>query len=124
MRWASSGGVGILVDMALVVLITAFGIALGGLLAGGDLATPVAGTAVLFLYGAAMIGIGVAVGGVLGTRLAAPIVAVVVLVTWLVQTTWAALQACPTSIQQLALTNHYGQPLSASGTGVASSSRS
>ncbi len=109
MRWASSGGVGILVDMALVVLITAFGIALGGLLAGGDLATPVAGTAVLFLYGAAMIGIGVAAGGVLGTRLAAPIVAVVVLVTWLVQIL-GPLFKLPDLIQQLALTNHYGQP--------------
>jgi hypothetical protein len=40
---------------------------------------------VLFFYGAALIGIGIAVGGVFGTRLAAPVVAIVVLATWIVQ---------------------------------------
>ena len=48
-RWAGSGGIGILVDMALVVLLTAVGIAIGGLIAGGDLANPLAGSTVLVL---------------------------------------------------------------------------
>ena len=109
-RWAGSGGVGILVDMALVVLLTAVGIAIGGLTAGGDLLTPLTGTSVLFFYGAALIGIGIGVGGVFGTRLAAPIVAIVVLATWIVQLI-GPLLGLPDFIQQLALTNHYGQPM-------------
>ena len=109
-RWAGSGGVGILVDMALVVLLTAVGIAIGGVIAGGELATPLAGSTVLFFYGAALIGIGLAVGGLVGTRLAAPVVAVVVLVTWMVQLL-GPLFNLPDFIQQLALTNHYGQPM-------------
>jgi ABC-2 type transport system permease protein len=109
LRWAGSGGVGILVDMALVVVITAVGIAIGGLIAGGDLTNPIAGTTVLFFYGAAIIGIGVFVGGVFGARLAAPVAAIVVLVTWLVQLL-GPLFKLPDFIQQLALTNHFGQP--------------
>jgi ABC-2 type transport system permease protein len=109
-RWAVSGGVGILADMALVVVLTAIGIGIGGTLAGGDFVTPVAGTLVLFAYGAALIGIGVLVGGLFGTRLAAPAVAVVVLLTWLVQLL-GPLFDLPEIVQNLALTKHYGQPM-------------
>ena len=110
MRWAASGGVGVLVDMALIVVLTAVGIAIGGATAGGDLATPLAGTLVLFFYGAALIGIGIAAGGIFGTRLATPVVAVVVLLTWLLQVL-GPLFKLPDFVQQLALTNHYGQPM-------------
>jgi len=110
-RWATSGGVGILVDMFLVVLITSLGIALGGVLAqGSDVLTPMIGAIVLFFYGAALLGIGLAVGGVLGTRFAVPVVAIVVLLTWLVQL-FGQLFNLPDFVQQLALTNHYGQPM-------------
>ena len=101
LRWAGSGGVGILVDLALVVLLTAVGIAIGGLIAGGDLVNPLTGSTVLFFYGAALIGIGVAVGGLLGARLAVPVVAVVVLATWMVQLL-GPLFNLPDFIQQLA----------------------
>jgi ABC-2 type transport system permease protein len=109
-RWASSGGIGILVDMALVVVLTAVGIAVGGLLASGDIVTPLVGTSVLFVYGAALIGIGVAVGGMFGSRLAVPVVAFIVLATWLVRLLGPLLDL-PDFIRQLALTNHYGQPM-------------
>ncbi|HEY7024290.1 MAG TPA: ABC transporter permease subunit [Candidatus Limnocylindrales bacterium] len=109
-RWAGNTAIGVLVDMALVVVLTAFGIAIGGATAGGDLLTPLTGTFVLFAYGAALIGIGVAVGGLWATRLAAPVVALVVLLTWLLQIL-GPLFNLPDFVQQLALTNHYGQPM-------------
>jgi putative exporter of polyketide antibiotics len=77
---------------------------------------------VLFFYGATLIGIGMAVGGLFGTRLAAPVAAVVVLVTWFVQLLGPLLNL-PDFIQQLAITNHYGQPMVGIGTGAASSLR-
>jgi ABC-2 type transport system permease protein len=109
-RWAGNTAIGVLVDMALVVVLTAIGIAIGGATAGGDLLTPLTGTFVLFAYGAALIGIGVAVGGLWATRLAAPVVALVVLLTWLLQIL-GPLFNLPDFVQQLALTNHYGQPM-------------
>jgi len=109
-RWAGSTAIGVLVDMALVVVLTAIGIGIGGATAGGDLLTPLTGTFVLFAYGAALIGIGVAVGGLFATRWAAPVVAVVVLLTWLLQIL-GPLFKLPDFVQQLALTNHYGQPM-------------
>jgi ABC-2 type transport system permease protein len=109
-RWAASSGAGILVDILLIVAIVALGIAIGGATSGGDLTTPLIGTFVLFFYGAALIGIGIAVGGLIGTRFAAPVVAVVVLVTWFAQLL-GPLFNLPDWFQQLALTNHYGQPM-------------
>ncbi len=110
LRWAASSGTGILIDMFLVVLLTALGIAIGGATSGGDLTTPLIGTLVLFFYGAALIGIGVAVGGLIGTRFAAPAVALVVLLTWFTQLL-GPLFKLPDWVQQLAITNHYGQPM-------------
>jgi polyether ionophore transport system permease protein len=110
-RWAGSGGAGILVDMAVVVALTAVGIGIGGAIAqAGDVLTPLAGTLVLFFYGAALIGIGMAVGGLLGNRFAAPITVLVVLLTWFVQLLGPLLNL-PDFVQQLALTNHIGQPM-------------
>jgi len=109
-RWAGSTAIGVLVDMALVVVLTAIGIGIGGATAAGDLLTPLTGTFVLFAYGAALIGIAVAVGGLFTTRWAAPVVAIVVLLTWLLQIL-GPLFNLPDWVQQLALTNHYGQPM-------------
>jgi ABC-2 type transport system permease protein len=110
LRWATSSGIGVLVDMALIVVLTALGIGIGGAIAGGDLVTPLAGTLVLFAYGAALIGIGVLVGGLFGSRLAAPAVVVVVFLTWFVQLL-GPLFNLPDWVVNLALTNHYGQPM-------------
>jgi ABC-2 type transport system permease protein len=109
-RWLGSGGLGMLVDMALVVVLTALGIAIGGAIAGGELATPLTGSLALFAYGAALIGIGVFVAGVFSARLAAPAVVVVVFVTWLLQLL-GPLFNLPEVVQNLALTRHYGQPM-------------
>jgi len=110
-RWATSSGVGVLADMLLVVVITAIAIGIGGLIAqGSDVLTPTIGVLALFFYGAALIGIGMAVGGLIGTRFAALAVGLVVLLTWFVQLL-GPLFNLPDVVQQLALTNHLGQPM-------------
>jgi putative exporter of polyketide antibiotics len=91
-------------------LVSAIGVAIGALLAGGDLATPVSGTLVLGLFAIAMAGIGVAIGGLFGTRFAGPAVAVIVIVTWFLDILAPALNL-PDVAHQLALTTHYGQPM-------------
>jgi len=57
-----------------------------------------------------LVGIGHAIGGVVGTRFAAPIVVVFVIVTWGLQLL-GQLLGLPDVVRQLALTSHFGQPM-------------
>ena len=109
-RWAAAGGLGMFVNVAIFVVLTAAGIGIGVLSSGGDIATPVLGSLVLGLYAAALVGVGLVVGGLFGTRFAAPVVVIFVIVTWLVQILGALLNL-PELVRQLALTAHYGQPM-------------
>ncbi len=109
-RWAVSSALAMVVDMALLVVLVAIGIGLGGLSTGGDLLTPMLGSLVLAFYGWALIGIGFGVGGYLGPRWATTSVIVFFLLTWFVQLLGPLLNL-PEVIQQLALTAHYGEPL-------------
>jgi putative exporter of polyketide antibiotics len=68
------------------------------------------GSASLGLYAAAIIGIGVAVGGVWRTSLAAEIAAVMVVLTYLVDLLAPAFKL-PDWLHQLAITAHMGQPM-------------
>ena len=86
------------------------GIGVGGATTGGDLLTPILGASVLAFYGAALIGIGVAVGGLAGTRFAAGVVALVVFLTWFLQLLGPLLNL-PDWLQNLALTKHLGQTM-------------
>jgi ABC-2 type transport system permease protein len=108
-RWAVAGGIGMLVDVAVFVALSAAGIALGVSTAGADITTPVVGSLILGVYAAALVGIGLAVGGIFGTRFAGPFVAAFVLVTWFVQTV-GGIMKLPDPVMQLTLTSHYGQP--------------
>jgi ABC-2 type transport system permease protein len=107
-RWAVAGGIGMLVNVAIFVGLSAAGIAIGVSTTVSDVATPVAGSLILGVYAAALVGIGLAVGGLFGTRFAAPAVATFVLVTWFVQIVGGIL-GLPDVVQQLALTKHFGQ---------------
>jgi ABC-2 type transport system permease protein len=107
-RWVVAGGIGSLVAVSIFVVLSAAGIWIGVSTTGADLVTPVTGTLILGVYAAALVGIGVAIGGVFGARFAAPSVVVFVLVTWLVQFTGGLLKL-PDIVMQLALTSHYGQ---------------
>lgn len=108
LRWAVAGGIGMLVNVVIFTAFAALGIGIGVASSGNDVAGPVAGSLILGVYAAALIGIGVAVGGVFGTRFAGPFVAVFVLVTWFLQTAGGILQL-PDAVLQLTLTSHLGQ---------------
>lgn len=110
LRWALAGGVGMLVSVAIFMAITALGVALGVSSTSGDVATPVTGSLILAVYGIALVGIGMTVGGLFRTSWAAPVVVVFVIVTWFVQLL-GPLLGLPDIVQQLALTSHYGQTM-------------
>jgi ABC-type transport system involved in multi-copper enzyme maturation permease subunit len=103
----ASGGIAILVGIVVVGIVAALGIALGAVIAGGDIVQPVVGSLVLPLYAAALGGIGVAVGGLFRTSWAGPAVAIVTIVTWLINLLAPAFKL-PDVVHQLALTSHYG----------------
>jgi len=109
-RWAVASGVGVLAAIVVMTVVIATGIGIGSALAGGDIATPIVGTAVLGLYAAALAGIGMAVGGLLRTSIAGETVAGIVIVTFLIDIIAPALK-WPDWIHQLALSSHLGQPM-------------
>ena len=109
-RWAVASAVALLVSITVVVAFLAGSVAFGVASAGEDLTQPVAGTVVLVLYGAALAGIGVAVGGLLGSSLAAPAVAAVAIWTFLVDLL-APMLRLPSWVSELSLAGHLGQPM-------------
>lgn len=109
-RWVVSGGLGVFAGIVLFVVLAAAGIAIGAVITGGDVVTPVIGTVSLGLYAVALAGIGFAVGGVIGTRFAAPAVALLTILIWFIDILAPALNL-PDAIHELALTAHYGQPM-------------
>ena len=68
------------------------------------------GSAALGLYAVAIVGIGVAVGGLWRTSLAAEVAALVVVATYLIDLIAPPLNL-PDWVHQLALTAHLGQPM-------------
>ena len=108
--WPLSGAIGVGVAIVVLVVVAALGIAIGTLLAGGELATPVVGTLAIGLYAAAMAGIGIAIGGLINPRIAAPAVLAITLITWLTDLVGGDL-GIPDAIHQLALSTHMGQPM-------------
>lgn len=109
-RWVVAGAIGALIADAVMTLIFALAIAAGG--ASGDLAvgTAMLGSASLGLYAAAIIGVGVAVGGMWRASLAGEIAAVLVVATYLIDLLAPPLNL-PDWVHQLALTSHMGQPM-------------
>jgi ABC-2 type transport system permease protein len=108
--WAVAGGIGAILAVVVSTVVYAIGIGLGGAFGGSEVATPMAGSAALGLYAAAMVGVGVAIGGLWRTSWAAELVAAIVIVTFLINLLAPALQL-PDLVQQLALTAHLGQPM-------------
>jgi ABC-2 type transport system permease protein len=109
-RWVVAGGLGAVLAVVVTTATYAIGIGLGSAFAGGDAIGPMAGTIALGLYAAAMVGVGVAIGGMWRTSLAAELVAALVIVTFLINLVAPALEL-PDWVQQLALTAHLGQPM-------------
>jgi len=96
-----------MVGVVVFTVIAMVGIAVGAVIAGSEIATPVVGTIVLGLYAAALGGIGIAVGGLFGTSYAGPFVALFTILTWFVGIIGPALKL-PDIFHELALTSHYG----------------
>ncbi len=109
-RWVLAGGAAALLAVAVVTVMFALGIAVGAAAGGGTTGDALLGSASLGLFAAAMVGVGVAVGGLWRTSLAAEITAVVVIAMYLVGLFAPALH-WPDWVAQLALTSHVGQPM-------------
>ena len=109
-RWLVSGAIAAFIGAAIVTLIFALGVAGGSASGGSTAGTALLGSASLGLYMAALIGIGVAVGGLWRTSLAAEVVALFVVATYLLDLLAPPLNL-PDWVHQLALTAHFGQPM-------------
>jgi ABC-2 type transport system permease protein len=109
-RWMLLSGSGVLAAIGVMALV--LGAIMGAAIAtqGGELAAPVGGIAVLGLASAGFAGVGLAVGGVVRASLAAPVVALLVIATFLLDTLGAALDL-PDTVLQLSLYKHLGQPM-------------
>jgi ABC-2 type transport system permease protein len=109
-RWAAAGGLAILGGILVLTVMAAIGIAIGTLMARGDVTTPVVGTFALGAFAAAFAGVGVAVAGIWRSSWAAPAVALLTIATWFIDTIAPALKL-PDVVHQLALSAHYGLPM-------------
>jgi ABC-2 type transport system permease protein len=108
--WAMRSGIGVFLAIALMTVVLAVAVGIGAVLAGSDAVTPMAGSATLGLYAAALAGVGFAIGGLFRTSIAAEIVALVVVATYLIDLITPALRL-PDWVHQLALTAHMGQSM-------------
>ncbi len=109
-RWVLASGIGAWLGIAVITAFVAAALAAGVSAAGGEVGTPLVGTLVLALYGAGLVGVGFAVGGLSGPSFAGPTVAALVIGTFLVDVLGPVL-TLPDWLQQLALTNHVGEPM-------------
>ncbi len=109
-RWAGANAIGAWLGIGVVTAFVAAALAIGVSAAGGDVVTPLAGTLVLALYGAALVGVGFAVGGLLGPSFAARTLTAFVIGTFLVDLLGPILNL-PDVLQALALTRHVGEPM-------------
>jgi ABC-2 type transport system permease protein len=109
-RWALRSGLSVMAGIGIFVSVLAgFVIAAVGS-QGGDITTPVAGSAILGIAAAGFAGIGFAVGGLVRSSLAAPVAAAVVIATFVLDTLGAALDL-PDVVLDLSIYKHLGQPM-------------
>jgi ABC-2 type transport system permease protein len=109
-RWVVAGGIAALLAAIVTTVLFAAGIGLGSAVGGLASGEAMLGCASLGLYAAAIVGIGVAVGGVWRTSVAAEIAALFVVVTYLLDLVAPPLNL-PDWLHQLALTAHFGRPM-------------
>jgi polyether ionophore transport system permease protein len=109
-QWVVAGGVAALGAVALITVLFAAGVAIGSAIGGLSSGDSLVGSISLGLYAAAVVGIGVAVGGLWRTSLAAEIAALFVVATYLLDLVVPALNL-PDWLHQLALTTHFGKPM-------------
>jgi ABC-2 type transport system permease protein len=108
--WLIASGLGVYLAILLGGAFVALATAVGAFSQGSEAITPAAGAFVVPLYGIALAGIGLAVGGVVRPSLAAPAVVFVTVLTFLI-TIFAEPLELPDWVADLALTTHFGSPL-------------
>jgi ABC-2 type transport system permease protein len=109
-RWVIAGGIGAMLAIVVTTILFAAGVGLGAGAGGVNAGDAILGSAALGLYAAAIAGVGVAVGGLWRTSLAAEIAALIVVATYLIDLLVPPLNL-PDWVHQLALTAHMGQPM-------------
>ncbi|HYC06733.1 MAG TPA: hypothetical protein VEG29_02320, partial [Candidatus Binatia bacterium] len=108
--WVIAGGTAAVIGAIVMTVLFAVGTALGAAAGGSTAGDALLGSMSLALYAAAVVGVGVAVGGLWRTSLAADIAALFVVATFLLDLLAPAL-GLPDWVHQLALTSHLGQPM-------------
>ena len=109
-RWAVGAGLGMFGGVAVMTLIVAAGVAIGAAASGSDAVTPFIGSFALGLFALAATGVGLAIGGIFRTAVAAEATALLVVATYLLDIVGEALQ-WPEWTRQLTLTAHMGHPM-------------
>jgi ABC-2 type transport system permease protein len=109
-RWMLSSGSAVMAAIGVMALVVGAILAATIVTQGGELAAPIGGIAVLGLASAGFAGVGFAAGGLVRASLAAPVVAFLVIGTFLLDTLGAALDL-PDAVLQLSLYQHLGQPM-------------
>jgi ABC-2 type transport system permease protein len=109
-RWFIRSGLAVFLAIGVFALVVALAIALGVVTTGEDPWTASLGTGTLWLYGAAVAGIGFAFAGLWRSGVAAAAVYVVAVAMILLDVIVPVLQL-PDWVHDLALTAHFGEPM-------------
>jgi ABC-2 type transport system permease protein len=108
--WALRSAASVLAAIAITVAVLAVALAAGTILQGDDPVRPVIGVAVLGLYGMALAGIGLAVGGLVRPSLAGPVTLILGLGFYLYDLIGTILE-WPSEVLDVALNRHLGRPM-------------
>jgi len=108
--WFLRSGVGLLGGVAIMAVMAATMVAFGAQIEGDDIVQPFLGALVVGLYAAALVGVGLAVGGLVGPGPAAAVTGGLALGFYLLDLLGTALRF-PDPILQLSLVKHLGQPI-------------
>jgi ABC-2 type transport system permease protein len=110
LRWALTGGLAVFGGIAVITVVAMAGVAIGVASSGSDVLTPTTGAITIGLFGAAVAGIGFAVGGLFRNSIAGEMVAIFVIATFLLDMLAPPLNL-PDWLHQLALSAHLGLPM-------------
>jgi ABC-2 type transport system permease protein len=108
--WAFRSSLGVMGAIGVVTLVIAIIIGVAVIAQGGDPLAPIAGIGILGLTAAAFAGVGLAVGGLVRSSLAAGVTGVLIVATLLLDTLGAALKL-PQWVLDLSIYKHLGQPM-------------
>ncbi len=110
LRWGLSSGLGVLLAIAVMAVMTSTGVALGVAGAGDDPGGPFVGTLVVGMYAGALAGIGLAVGGLVRAEVAAVVVGLLAIGFYLLDLIGSILRL-PEQVLDVALNRHLGRPI-------------